>query len=274
MGKWEIMELQEQAYLYDLYLVPGWREFFDRMIDEEVKLPREGKFLDLECGSGGYAIDLGLKGGEKVEVVGMDADPELIALAVGKAQIKKASQISFQTGTVAGSQLADESFDLIIADESLSPWRPVAFSFADLARLAKKGGTVVLKLLTRGSFDEVFSIYWEALHDLDLVDYSPGLERLINARMTVTEAEHLAINAGLRHVHSVIRRESLDYPTADAFFEAPLIKMVFLDSWMSILPDDETRRRVRQKMGEIIDRERQDQDFDCSIKATLIVGKK
>ncbi|MBO0801246.1 MAG: class I SAM-dependent methyltransferase, partial [Blastocatellia bacterium] len=66
-------DAKEEAYLYDLYIVPGWREAFDTIIDEEVMLPEQGKFLDAGCGTGGYAIDLAIRGGKKVEVIGLDA---------------------------------------------------------------------------------------------------------------------------------------------------------------------------------------------------------
>src|SRR5206468_1560085 len=74
--KSQIKDPKEQAYLFDLYVVPQWREVFDRLVDEEVELPKAGKLLDAECGTGGYAIDLALRIGKKAEVVGVDASEE------------------------------------------------------------------------------------------------------------------------------------------------------------------------------------------------------
>src|SRR5262249_32969456 len=91
---------KELAYLYDLYVVPQWREAFDRIVDEELELPEEGKFLDAGCGTGSYAIDLAIRGGAKVEVIGVDTDPERLALARSKAEIKKLDRITFQQGSL------------------------------------------------------------------------------------------------------------------------------------------------------------------------------
>ena len=267
-------DLKELAYLYDLYFVPQWREAFDRMVDEEVKLPKEGKLLDAECGTGGYAVDLALRVGKDAEVVGVDANEEKLALARGKAVVKKAKQISFQQGNLQALGLAADEFDWIVADASLTPAREIGVVLNELRRVAKKGATIVLKLTTRGSFDEFFSVFWETLYELDLIEYTPQLETLITERLTVTEAEQLAAAAGLKEVRSVTQKERFDFPTGAEFLVAPLIETNFLSDWLALLPDEATRARVLQRLPEVIDRARAALDFDVSIKATLIVAQK
>lgn len=271
------MALSEEAYFYDLCVVPGWREFFDRLIDEEVKLPAAGRVLEVECGSGGLAIDLALRGGREIEVLGVDPLPELVSLAREKARIHKAARVSFSVGTLSADPselLPDGRFDLVIADNSLVPWRSPSFSFDDLARVTAPGGTVVLKSAGRGSFDEVFSIFWESLYDLDLLDASPALEALIESRPLVADLEAAAREAGLRQVRSYSRPERLAYPTGSELFDAPLIRTVFLDYWLSILPDQDSRPRVVSRMAEIIDRERRNAPFDLTVRAAIVLARK
>jgi len=170
--------------------------------------------------------------------------------------------------------LPDGEIDLAIGDASMLTADRIGAALAELARVAKKDATVVLKLTTRGSFDEFFSIYWEALYDLNLTMYSPQLEELITERWTVTDAERLAAEAGLSEVRSVTQKERFDYKDAETFFDSPIIETFFLDDWMAILPDQQTRLSVQREMAEIIDRERHGMDFDVSIKATVIIGRK
>lgn len=267
-------DLKELAYLYDLYFVPQWREAFDRMVDAEVELPPKGKLLDAECGTGSYAVDLALRVGKDAEVIGVDASEEKLALARGKAKVKKVKQINFQQGTLQALGLAADEFDWLVADASLTPAREIGAVLSELRRVAKKGATVVLKLTTRGSFDEFFSVFWETLYELDLIEYAPQLETLITERLTVTEAEQLATAAGLREVRSVTQQERFDFPTGAEFLVTPLIETNFLSDWLALLPDDATRARVLQRLPEMIDRARAAMDFDVSIKATLIVSRK
>lgn len=267
-------DAKEMAYLYDLYVAPTWREAFDQMVDDEVELPKEGKFLDAGCGAGSYTIDLAIRGGAKTEVVGVDPSSEKLALARGKAEVKKLDRVEFRQGQMRSLEFPGEEFDLVIGDASMDAPSEIGPALAELARVAKKGATVVLKLTTRGSFDEFFSIYWESLYNLGLLDYTPQLEGLITERLTVSDAEQLAYDAGLKDVRSMTGKERFDYKDGKEFFESPLIEAFFLNDWLAILPDDETRRRVRQELTEIIDEERRRMDFDVSIKATLIIGQR
>jgi len=282
------------AYLYDLYIAPGWREAFDQMVDEEVELPKEGKFLDAECGTGSYSIDMAIRGGAKTEVVGTDPSSEKLILARAKAEVKKLDRVEFHPGSLQSLGFADDEFDLVIGDASMLPPAEAGAALAELTRVAKKGATVVLKLTTRGSFDEFFSIYWEALYNLGLLEYVPQLEGLITERQTVTDAEQIAVDARLKHVRSVTRKERFDYNDGREFLESPLIETFFLDDWLAMLPSEDARQQVRQQLVKIIDEEcykadfdgdnnqamglddekRHKMDFDVSIKATLIIGQK
>ncbi|HEX5084510.1 MAG TPA: class I SAM-dependent methyltransferase [Blastocatellia bacterium] len=269
-----IRDAKELAYLYDLYVAPTWSEAFDQMVDDEIELPREGRFLEVGCGTGSYAIDLAIRGGANTEVVGVDPSLERLALARGKAEVKKLERVEFRQGAMRSLELPDDEFDLVIGDASMSAPSEIGPALAELKRVARKGATVVLKLTTRGSFDEFFSIYWESLYNLGLLDYAPQLEALITERLTVSDAEELANGAGLKDVRAVTSKERFDYKDGKEFFESPLIGTFFLDDWLAILPDEETRRKVQQQMMKIIDEERHKMDFDVSIKATLIIGQK
>lgn len=265
---------RESAFLYDLYVVPGWREVFDRIVDDEIKIPEEGKFLDLECGTGGYAIDLAARGGPKVEVVGVDSDRERLALARGKAEVGMVQRIEFIESDSARLDFPDATFDFVVADLSLMPIEAIPPVCKEVVRVAGKGAPVVLKLSTRGSFDELFSLFWEALYELDLVVYTPQLEALITERLTVGDFEQVARDAGLGEIKSFTRKERFDFSDAQAFVESPLISSLFWNHWMAILPDEGLRSKVRDRLIAIINRERQDIDFDVSIKASVIGGKK
>jgi ubiquinone/menaquinone biosynthesis C-methylase UbiE len=265
---------KEAAYLYDLYIVPQWRERFDRIIDQEIKLPEEGTLLDAGCGTGGFAIDMALRAGAKTKVVGIDSSEERLALARGKAEVVKLDRALFSRGTVASLGVETAQFDLVVGDASLTEPKEIGTVCAELARVAKPGATIAMKLTTRGSFDEFFSIYWESLYNLELTQYTPQLEGLITERLTVADAETAARAAKWKNVRSVTEKERFDFPDGKAYFESPLMGAGFLDHWMAILPDQKTRDQVQQEMISIIDRERQSADFDVSIKATVLIGQR
>ncbi|HEX4949233.1 MAG TPA: class I SAM-dependent methyltransferase [Blastocatellia bacterium] len=272
------IDAKEMSYLYDLYFVPGWRELFDHLVDEEVKLPEEGKFLDASCGTGDYAIDLAARLSEKVQVVGIDDSAERLEIATGKAEIKKLDNIRFAQGTLENLGVAQADFDFVIADLSLiaPPELPDRLDdiLQELKRVARPGATIVLKLATRGSFDEFYSIYWEALYEADLLDYTAQLEDLINERLTIEQLENAARDAGFLQVESLTEKQRFDFDSAESFFAAPLIEHAFLGHWLGILASESEEQQVREALTRIIDRERGDGEFDISAKTTLLIAKR
>ncbi|MFN0085417.1 MAG: class I SAM-dependent methyltransferase [Blastocatellia bacterium] len=265
---------KEKAFLYDLYIVPLWRERFDRILDEEIKLPGEGKLLDAGCGTGGYTVEMAHRAGARVEVVGIDDSAERIAIARGKAEVAYLKRAVFHQGSMIALGALDEEFDLAVGDGSMLPAEDLGEVFAEIARVAKPNAVVCMKLTTRGSFDEFFSLYWEALYELELTRFTPQLEGLIIERPAIGDAEDAARAAGWKQVRSVTRKEQFEFGDAAAFFASPLIETAFLEDWMAILPDEKTRGRVRRQLLAIIDRERHGLAFDVSVKATLVIGQK
>ena len=269
-----VKDEKELAFLYDLYIAPLWRERFDRLVDDEVTIPAPARILDAECGTGGFALELAARQAGKIEVYASDHSLERLELARAKAVTQKLDGIVFQQTTLLDLQFDDAIFDVAIGDASMMPPEDLEAALTELGRVTKDGGTVAIKLATRGSFDEFFSIYWETLHDLGLEQLTPDLERLITERPTVSNAEELAVASGLKRVNSVTRMERFDYDSAAAFLSDPLIENAFLDEWLGFLPDEDTRQRVLERLSLIIDRERREADWDISIKATIVIGRK
>jgi ubiquinone/menaquinone biosynthesis C-methylase UbiE len=265
---------KELAYRYDLLISPIWRERFDALIDRHIQLPAEGRVLDVNCGTGAFTLELANRLGGRGEVIGVDPDAERLELARAKALITKQDNVTFEQGEAFDLRFSDKDFDAVIGDVSMLPAQQLEKIFAEMIRVASYDAPVVLKLATHGSFDEFFSIFWEALLHAELADPLLGqLEGLINERLTVTAAEGLAKRLKLRQVASFVSREDFDFETAEAFLESPLIKDLFLDAWLAIVPESK-RRQVADEMVSIIDRERGGGSFDISIKATLIKGVK
>lgn len=265
---------KELAYRYDLLIATDWRERFDAAIDQHIKLPDEGRILDVNCGTGAFAIELAERLRGKGEVIGVDTDDERLQIARAKAQIKKQDDVTFEQGDLDDLRFPDNDFNAVIGDVSMLPTKEIEKTFAEMIRVADYDAPVVLKLATHGSFDEFFSIYWEALLNVGLADELLGrLEGLIAERLTITDAEAMAKRLKLRQVVTFVNRENFLFETAEEFIESPLIKDTFLDDWLAIV-DEAKRQQVREEIVAIIDRERYEGSFEVSIKATLIKGVK
>lgn len=265
---------KELAYRYDLFITPDWRDRFDTLVNENVKIPVEGRILDVNCGTGAHAIEIAGRMQGKGKVIGLDRSPSRITLAEAKAKIKKLDDVRFESSDSTTFPFLSDEFDAVIGDASMLPRSEIESLWSEMVRVARPDGRVVIKLSTHGSFDEFFSIYWEALHDCGLEAGSwSGLEGLIRERGTISDVEEMAQRIGLTEVETITRKEEFFFESGKVFLESPLIQDLFLESWLAIVPP-EKRATVLDHVSALIETERDRAPFDISIKATVISGVK
>jgi ubiquinone/menaquinone biosynthesis C-methylase UbiE len=263
---------KELAFLQDLFIAPDWGERFAELIDEHVTLPKEGEALYVAAGTGGHALALQERAGEKLQLLCIDENPECTELARAKATATN-EQISFGTTQLDRLDLKDNLFDLVIGNASLVSRQRVRKMFSEIVRVAAPGATIALTLPTASSFGEFFSIYWEALHNSGLLDYESDVEQLINELPTVSDIEQLAEDEGLREVESFTHIEEFDFESGEQFLSAPLVAEFLMQDWLALVPDDK-RAELFSEISRLINEERHEAEFALSVKATLVVGQK
>jgi ubiquinone/menaquinone biosynthesis C-methylase UbiE len=265
---------KELAYRYDLFVTPDWRDRFDTTVTEHIKLPTEGRILDVNCGTGAHAIEIGEGLRSKGEVIGVDPSAARIEIARAKAQVKKLKEATFEQSLPYDLRFESDVFDVVIGDASLMPPNEVEEVLVEMVRVAAQGGRVVFKIATHGSFGEFFSIFWEALYDVGLDgNVLIDLEGLVNERKTVSDVEQMARRAGLRRIVAFTSREEFLFETGDQFLSSPLIADLFLPGWLDIVPEERTSE-ISGRIEAIIERERNNGPFDLSIKAAIVAGTK
>jgi len=263
---------KELAFLHDLFIAPDWGERFAELIDEHVKLPAEGEALYVAAGTGGHALALHERAGDKLQLLCVDENPECLELARAKATATN-EKIIFDTAQFDGLNLKDNRFDLVIGNASLVSQQRVRKMFSELVRVAAPGATIALTLPTASSFGEFFSIYWEALHNIGLIDHESDVEQLITELPTVSDVEQLAEDEGLKDVESWTRIEEFDFDSGEQFLSSPLVAEFLIHEWLALVPDDK-RAELFTEISRLINEERHEAEFALSVKATLVVGQK
>ena len=266
---------KELAYLHDLYVATDWGERFAELIDEHVKLPKEGRALYVAAGTGGHALKLTERAGADVTLIGVDEHAERVEIARAKAAAAKLEDSAdFRTSQLEALDFEDDQFELVVADASLVAPERLPEVLAEMVRVAAPGATVALSLATASSYGEFFSIYWEALGNAGLADEAPVVEELINRLPTVSDAKLLAAREGLEDVRSFTSIQEFDFATGEEFLSAPLVRDFLLKDWLEPLADPETHGRVLASISELIDDERHESDFALSVKSTIVIGQK
>ena len=263
---------KELAFLHDLYVAPDWGERFAELVDAHVELPRKGRALYVAAGTGGHAMALHERAGEKLELVCVDESDDYLELARAKAAAAK-EPTEFRREEPGSLSFSDDTFDFVLGNASMVPVHDLRKAVSELVRVTSPGGTVAWWLPTASSFGEFFSIFWEALLNADLEDHGVEVEHLITELPTVSNIEKLAEDEELDDVQSWTTIEEFDYESGEEFLNSPLINDFLLPGWLSSVPEG-ARARVQEELAGIIDEERHNGEFSLTMKATLVMGRK
>ena len=263
---------KELAFLHDLYVATDWGERFAELVDEHVELPKDGRVLYVEAGTGSHALALQERGGPKLIVVCADENAECLELARAKAEALH-EQTEFQRESAQSLSFGGDSFDLVLGNSSFTPPANLQQILSELVRVTKPGAMTAWWLPTSSSFGEFFSIYWEALLGAGIEDHGADVEHLITDLPTVSDVEAWAGDAGLEAVQSWTAIEEFDYESGEKFLNSPLIMDFLLPMWLQSIPDA-AHDKVRTELSRIIDEERRAGEFALTLKATLVMGKK
>jgi ubiquinone/menaquinone biosynthesis C-methylase UbiE len=264
---------KELAFLHELFVATDWGERFAELIDKHVKLPKEGRALYVASGTGGHVIALQEHANKHLTFLGVDESEENLVLAREKAKTVLKNGFDFRVEKIDRLTLPDAQFNLVIGDGSLIHSERIPEMLRELARVAAPRAVVALVLPSFSSFGEFFSIYWEALHNLGLMDHEREVESLISVLPAVLRLEELAEQAGLEKVTSTTQIEEFDYASADAFLAAPLVADFLMPIWLQTLPPD-SHQQVIDEIGRIVNQESQGVAFVLTLKATLLTGEK
>ena len=264
---------KELAFLHELFVATDWGERFAELIDEQVKLPKAGPALYLGSGTGGHAIALQERASAKLSFLGVDESEENLELARVKAKAAVKNSMAFRREKLDKLTLEDNRFNPVIGDGSLVHSERIPEMFEEMIRVAAPGGTVALVLPTFSSFGEFFSIYWEALHNLGLIDHERDVESLITVLPAVSRLEELAEQAGLENVTTTTKVEEFDFESAEKFLNEPLVADFLMPIWLETLPAD-AHQKVIDEIGRLVNEERHEMEFALTIKATVVMGEK
>ncbi|MCS7078539.1 MAG: class I SAM-dependent methyltransferase [Chloracidobacterium sp.] len=262
-----------RAFLHDLTVAPLWGECFNRLLMETITLPDSGRVLLVECGTGGLAIELAHRLRETGTVTATDSNPARLQLARDKCQVAKLDNLRLLNPQELADDPVKDGYDLVVGDASLLPVEALEPMLTLLRDRVGEGGQVVAYAVSRGSFDEFFSILWEALYECDLAEtLAAPLEALLRAYPTKADLRTQATAAGLHGVNVVVEKETLKFDSGQDFLESPLIAGYWLDRWLAIVPP-ERLEAVKTAVCNIIDRDYGTYPFEISVKAALLIGQ-
>lgn len=258
---------KELAFLRDLYIQNEWTQRFTDLVDKHMDLSDSENMLYINAGTGGHALAVDEKFGEKTNVFATCEDDDILTIARDKA--------AAVTSNVDFSKLRfeDDAFDAVLADATFVRPANLDDLIENTVRVARTGGDVAIFMPSAGSFGEVFSLMWEVLLTEDLAGYGDEVEKLIAELPTVSRIEELAKRTDIVNIKTEMATEIFEYETGADFIAAPLVADFLMPVWLETLDENE-KERVSAKLAQLIDADEGTLPFTFTVKASLLTGEK
>ena len=258
---------KELAFLRDLYVQGEWTQRFTDLVDKHMDLNDSENMLYINAGTGGHALAISERFGEKTDIFAICENEDILAIARDKA-VAVGTDVDFSM-----IQFEDDAFDAVLADATFVRPADLESFVENTVRVASTGGDITIFLPSAGSFGEVFSLMWEALFNEDLTEYGAAAEKLIAEIPTVSRIEELATQSGLININTQTTVEIFEFENGEEFITSPLVADFLMPIWLDPLDENEKERVIKQ-LAQLIDADEAPLTFRFCVKATLLTGEK
>lgn len=142
----------EGSRRYDKHVGRLFRGTYRRVAADVANLaPQGAEVLDISTGPGHLLVELaGIRG--DLRVTGLDLSADMVAIARGHLE-PFAGRATAVTGDVGALPFDDASFDVIVSSSALHHWPDVDAAAAEVGRVLRPGGQVLIYDFWRAPFD-------------------------------------------------------------------------------------------------------------------------
>lgn len=116
----------------------------NRLAVDELDLPVDATIVDIGCGTGSALRHTALKVTEG-SLIGIDPVPRMIEIAKERTlNHPEFARIEYRLGSAEKVPIENASADFIFAFDSMDHWQDVGRSFAEISRILRSGGKLVI----------------------------------------------------------------------------------------------------------------------------------
>lgn len=132
-------EARNPAEIYDAQFVPALFAQWGPVVAAEARVQKGDRVLDVACGTGALTLAAAEIAGPSGAVVGLDPNPEMLAVAR-----RKPVQIEWLEGTAETLPLPDNSFDAVVSQFGFMFFENKPKALAEMMRVLKLNGRLAV----------------------------------------------------------------------------------------------------------------------------------
>jgi ubiquinone/menaquinone biosynthesis C-methylase UbiE len=132
-------QARSPAEVYDAQFVPALFAHWGPIVAAEAEVREGDRVLDVACGTGALTIAVADIVGKSGSVVGLDTNPEMLAVAR-----RKPTQIEWLEGRAEALPLPDDSFDAVVSQFGFMFFNDRPQALREMMRVLKPGGRMAV----------------------------------------------------------------------------------------------------------------------------------
>jgi len=264
------------AKVYDAEILPVWTGRFAPLLLRNVRVPPKAMVLEVGCGTGHVALELARKMDQQSRVIALESSSSLLDVAREKAGDLSGRRIFFRTEHLTGKlSFAEGVYDVACSNLGLEDLEvPRQEAIAELVRVTKPGGQVLVTMPMEGSWGEFLDIYREVLVKHDMEETLGHLEDYALQFPSSQEAIATARAVGLQDVSLDVDEFRLLFRSAREFFFAPVIEYGPLRTWKRLSGKGQVMQDIFWYIKEAIDAYFGGTSFSLTVLSGCVSGTK
>lgn len=230
-------ESSELADLIDE--LPLWAAPFGLKLLDNIEYKLGIDILDIGFGTGFPLTEIAMRFGNTSTIYGIDPWEAVVERAKRKIEFYSIKNVNIIKGYAEEIPLQNHSMDLIISNNGLNNVNDINRVLKECSRILKTGGQFLHSLNLEGTMIEFYRVFEKTLSEF-------GLHNAINAMWQHIEQKRKPLEPYLQlieshdfTVRSVIHDKfSYSFVNGTAFLNHFFIRLAFLESWKSIIPEE------------------------------------
>ena len=196
------------AEIYDARFVPAVFGPFGERLCDALRIEPGHAVLDVACGTGALTVAAAARAGGEGRVVGVDANPEMLAVAR-----RKAATVQWHEGTAESLPFDDASFDRVGSQFGMMFFDDPAVALRQMHRVLRPGGRLAVAVCDAVDRSPGYAVLTELLHRLFGASVADAFRApfVLGDRGRLEEIAHDAsVPATVQRLAGEVRFESID----------------------------------------------------------------
>lgn len=219
--------------------LPLWSAPFGLKLLEAIDYSKPVEALDIGCGSGFPLLELAQRFGDQSHFTGIDVWAEGLDRIRSKIEFYQISNVDLILASAEKIPVEDESITLITSNNGLNNVLSLKDALSECYRVSNKGAAMIFTANLPGTMSTFYEAFKTLLQDTGLGNLRDDVDKHIDhKRKSPEEMSRLTEDAGFNIISADVFSFRLRFSDGTAFLNHHLIRLHFLHSWLSLIPED------------------------------------